>query len=157
MGRPSSFTEELAAAICDRIANGESLRTICGGDCMPDKTTVLRWLADEERETFRTQYAHARELQADFYAESIVDIADEEVTMIKKSKHQSGDESDEEIEVVFDPTAVARNRLRVDARKWYASKLSPKKYGDKMAIGGSDDLPPVLFTHIERKIVRPTD
>jgi hypothetical protein len=29
--------------------------------------------------------------------------------------------------------AVAKSRLRIDARKWLASKLAPKKYGDKVA------------------------
>lgn len=145
-GRPSSFTDEVAQSICDRIAAGESLRTICLDADMPDKTTVLRWLGDDEREGFRTQYARARDLQADFYAESIVEIADEEVTMIRRSKHTHGaqpedDDESNDVEVVFDPTAVARNRLRVDARKWYASKLAPKKYGDKMALTDGDGKP----------------
>lgn len=143
VGRPSSFTQETADTICSRIANGESLRTICASETMPAASTVFKWLA--ERKDFSEQYARAREDQADFYAEQIVEIADEEVTMIKRGKHQPGgsDEDDGEVEVAFDPTAVARNRLRVDARKWYASKLAPKKYGEKVAIGGADDLPAI--------------
>jgi hypothetical protein len=45
--------------------------------------------------------------------------------------------------VVFDSTAVARNRLRVDARKWVAAKLLPKKYGDKVQqeVSGPDGGP----------------
>jgi hypothetical protein len=131
MGRPSKFTQKLADDICDRLAKGESLRSIVAGEDMPASSTVFKWLA--ENEAFSEQYARAREEQADFYAEEIVDIADEEVTMVKRSKHQAtaGDDPEEEIEVVFDQTAVARNRLRVDARKWYASKLAPKKYGDR--------------------------
>ena len=64
--------------------------------------------------------------------------------MVRASKH--GVKSDDEggdVEVVFDSAAVARNRLRVDARKWVAAKLKPRKYGDKVAVGGADDLPPV--------------
>ena len=38
---------------------------------------------------------------------------------------------------------IARSRLRVDARKWLAAKLAPKKYGEKIAVGGADDLPPI--------------
>lgn len=143
-GRPSTYSQEVADAICQRLMDGESLRTICKSDDMPGKSTVFRWLA--ENEAFRDQYAHAREEQADLYAEQIVEIADEEVTMVKRSKHQPGASDDGdcgEVEVVFDPTAVARNRLRVDARKWYASKLAPKKYGEKVQIGGADDLPPI--------------
>lgn len=60
------------------------------------------------------------------------------------------DEAD--VEVVFEgetrrldlsATAIARNRLRVDSRKWVASKLLPKVYGDKLALGGAADLPPI--------------
>lgn len=135
MARPNEFTQERADSICARLSAGESLRAICSDADMPHKATVFRWLAANE--PFRDQYARAREEQADFYAEQIVEIADEEVTMVKRSKHQHGvkeedDTEDNEVEVAFDPTAVARNRLRVDARKWYASKLAPKKYGDKI-------------------------
>lgn len=38
---------------------------------------------------------------------------------------------------------IQRSKLRVDTRKWLASKMAPKKYGDKVAIGGADDLGPV--------------
>lgn len=125
MGRPSDFSPEIANEICDRLAKGESLKSITGSDrddWMPSETTVRRWLAGEEEwnEEFRRQYAHAREAQADTYFEEIVDIADEPVT--------------ESVE-------VQRNRLRMDARKWVASKLAPKKYGDKLALTDGDGKP----------------
>lgn len=139
MSRPTDYSQELADLICERIANGESLRTICADESMPGKSTVFRWLASYS--DFGTKYAHAREEQADLYAESIVEIADEaEVQAI----HQG-----EEVRLDLSAAAIARNRLRVDARKWYASKLAPKKYGDKVAIGGADDLPPVQVSRIE--------
>jgi hypothetical protein len=122
-GQPSSFKQETADAICLRLSAGESLRSICSDEGMPTKTTVFKWLADFP--AFANQYARAREEQADFYAEQIVEIADEDCVTLK-----SGDGDD--VEVAFDATAVARNRLRVDARKWYASKVAPKKYGDKI-------------------------
>lgn len=159
MARPSKFSQAVADTICLRIAEGESLRAICSDDDLPVCSTVFKWL--NERKEFAEQYARAREEQADFYAEQIIEIADEEVTMVKRSKHSGGapedDTEDNEVEVAFDPTAVARNRLRVDARKWYASKVAPKKYGDKLAVGGADDLPPVQFKKIERVVVDPAD
>lgn len=132
MSRPSLYSQELADAICARLAEGESLRTVCADEAMPGQTTLYRWLADNAE--FREQYAGARERQADHYASEIIDIADEECTMVKTAKFGKGgdDDTEDDIEVVFDATAVARNRLRVDARKWYASKLAPKKYGDKI-------------------------
>lgn len=156
-GRPSSFTQAIADVICARLADGESLRTICQEDGMPSRTSVFRWLADKDRDDFRDQYARAREEQAEFYAESIIEIADEEVTMVKRSKHTHGakpedDTEDNDIEVVFDSAAVARNRLRVDARKWYASKLAPKKYGEKLELAG-DPKAPLGITVIERRVI----
>jgi hypothetical protein len=113
--RPSDYTPEIADEICTRLANGESLRAICGSDrddFMPSIGTVLRWVG--EKPDFQKQYARAREIQAETHADDIVTIAD-------------GDR-------FADPDAVgvARDRLRVDARKWVASKLLPKKYGDKV-------------------------
>lgn len=144
MPRQSEYTQEVADAICERLSDGESLRAICRDEDMPAQSTVFKWLS--ERPAFSEQYARAREAQAVHMADEILSIADEECTMIKRSKHGGSEkEADDEdmVEVVFDPTAVARNRLRVDARKWLASKMAPKKYGDKLAIGGADDLPPI--------------
>lgn len=114
-GRPSDYTQEIADEICTRLANGESLRAICNSDrddFMPAMGTVLRWVG--EKPEFRDQYARAREIQAESHADEIVTIAD-------------GDKFAEP-----DAVGVARDRLRVDARKWVASKLLPKKYGDKV-------------------------
>lgn len=128
IGRPKSFTEEIAATICDRIAKGESVRTICLDDGMPDARTVYRWL--EDLEPFRQQYARAREAQADYYAEQIIEIADDGAndTYVDENGNKRTDQD-----------VVARSRLRVDARKWYASKLAPKKYGDKIEHSGTGE------------------
>ena len=158
IGRPCSYTDEIGAEICARLALGESLRTICNDDHMPGAATVFLWLGDESKKPFLEQYMRARDAQADFYAESVIDISDEEVTMIKRSKHDRNapPEDEDEIEVVFDATAVARNRLRVDARKWYASKLAPKKYGDKVTqeLTGANGGP--IDQSITVSFVRPT-
>ena len=113
MARPGKYTNELADKICARIADGESLRTICAGKDMPAASTVHRWLA--ENQEFSEQYAHAREMQADAFAESIIRIADE---------------------VEPESAAVAKAKLQIDARKWTAAKLAPKKYGDKIDLSG---------------------
>lgn len=104
-GRPSSYTPKIADEICRRLAEGESLRSICEEKAMPSRESVRRWLLDNE--TFRGQYARAREDQADAYADDVVRIADLEL----------------------DPN---RARVRIDARKWAAGKLKPKVYGDKV-------------------------
>ena len=87
-------------------------------------STVMRWLAKAEHEEFREQYAHAREVQAEVRADEIVDIAD---------ATEGGSNE-----------AVQSARLRVDSRKWIASKLLPKKYGDKIQHTGDGGGPVVL-------------
>ena len=130
---PHAYDMSIADEVLDGIATGGSLREVCGKPGLPSVTTFMRWLADERNENLRERYARARELQAEYMAEDILSIADEECTMVKADKHGSQDDDGQgNTEVVFDSTAVQRNRLRVDARKWLLSKLAPKKYGDKI-------------------------
>jgi hypothetical protein len=74
-GRPSSYNADIATAICDRLADGESLRSICASEGMPNKATVFRWLGRQNE--FRDQYAWAREAQADDILAEIMEIADD--------------------------------------------------------------------------------
>jgi Bacteriophage Sf6, terminase small subunit-like len=72
-GRPSDYCAEIAMTICDRLADGESLRAICADDGMPNKATVFRWIG--RHKDFRDQYAVAREVQADDILDEILEIA----------------------------------------------------------------------------------
>lgn len=138
MTRPSEFTQDTADAICERLADGESLRLICSADDMPSKTTVFRWLAANE--PFRDQYARAREAQADSIFDEILHIADtpiegERVKIDEDGKTETTRED-----------MLGHRRLQIDARKWMAGKLQPKKYGDKLELSGDPNAPliPVL-------------
>jgi len=126
MGRPSDFTREIADAICELIADGRSLRSICDDEGMPSKTTVFRWLAANEE--FRNQYAYARETQADTYFEDVIDIADDSRNDWMKVS------GEDDVGWRLNGDHVRRAQLRIDARKWMAGKLRPKKYGDKLAL-----------------------
>lgn len=146
MGRHTEYTEEMAGRICEMIADGKSLRSICLLTDMPVKSTVFKWLT--QNQSFADQYAHARDAQADVIFDEILDIADEEVTMVRAGKHKPGAGDDEQVEVIFDSTAVQRNRLRVDARKWMAGKLRPKVYGEKQSLEHTGpDGGPIELTH----------
>jgi len=128
IGRPSLYTEALAAEICRRLAEGETLRSVCRDKAMPDKATILRWLADKKKADFREQYVYAREMQADALFDEALEIADD----------ASGDWiADAKGNKVLDHENIQRSRLRVDTRKWAAGKMAPKKYGDKLDLGGS--------------------
>lgn len=122
MPRQIEYTEEIGARICEELVEGHSLRSICKRDDFPAISSVFKWLTLFP--AFAEQYARAREEQAETLADEIVAIADEADTVVK-------DLGDGLTAVTFDSVAVARNRLRVDARKWVASKLKPKVYGDK--------------------------
>jgi len=125
-GRPSSFTQELADTICERIADGESLRTICINEDMPNKATVFRWLAAKPE--FSDQYARAREIQADTIFDEMIDIADDASNDWMERRNGDG----ENIGWQMNGDHVRRSQLRIDARKWIAGKLRPKVYGDKI-------------------------
>ena len=114
-------TPEVINAICDAIAKGESLRTICSWYGMPSRITVHNWLKEDEE--FQIKYSDAHDMQADFYAEQIIDIADDSINDYRV---------DEKRGLVLNQEHVQRSKLRIDARKWVASKLKPKKYGDKV-------------------------
>ncbi len=132
MGRPTIYTDELAAEICRRIVEGESLTRICKDDHMPNVSSVYLWLF--KNKDFSNQYACAREDQADTYSDQIVDIGEEVPMMVITDE-------DGKVTKRVDPAGIQRNRLRVDARKWVASKLKPKKYGERTTIAGDKDAP----------------
>ena len=98
---------------------------------MPDVRSVYRWL--RLHDAFSQLYARAKEDQADTLADEIQDISDERPMMTIVT-------DDETIEKL-DAVGINRNRLRVDARKWIAAKLKPRKYGDRQIIAGDAENP----------------
>lgn len=122
---------KVQTSICERMIEGESLRAICSDDDMPAASTVFRWLGDDEG--FREQYARAREAQADAIFDEILEIADDGRNDYVEKLRQDGGK-----DTAFDAEHVQRSRLRVDARKWVASKLAPKKYGDDLRLRHAD-------------------
>lgn len=130
MGRPEIYSDELADKICTQIAEtSNSLRTICKGEDMPSVGTVLKWLRTND--SFLAQYARAKEEQADFLAEEMMEIADD------ASKDLEG--YNEYGKPIENKEFVNRSKLRVETRKWIASKLKPKKYGDKLDVTSKDE------------------
>lgn len=143
----SSYTEELADIICERIANGESLKGICDEQGMPSQSMVFRWLAAEENADFRERYARARETQADALFDDILSIADDgRNDWMEKRDSEGGNMGWKE-----NGEAIRRSQLRIDARKWMAGKLRPKKYGEKLDIEHSGDMSVTFQTVFEPK------
>jgi hypothetical protein len=129
MARPTDYTLELTDTICARLSEGESMRSICRDDDMPVLTTIFRWL--REKPEFKQQYDIAKEESAESLADEMVDIADNEVSQPLIVNGEPVMVDGKTVEVV-DSTAVAHAKLRIDTRKWAASKLKPKKYGEKV-------------------------
>jgi len=132
-GRPTIFSEQLAANFLEQVATTSfSLRTICNDELMPSVSTIFRWI--NENEAFKEQYARAREAKADLLAEEILEISDDGsndlMTIVK------GDQSYE----MENKEVVNRSKLRVDSRKWLASKMMPRKYGDKIQTEHSGEI-----------------
>lgn len=148
LGRPSSYTPEIGGKICGRLSDGESLRSICRSDDMPDKSTVFRWLLADA--IFRDQYARARDEQADTLAEEILDISDDGSNdwMVRHGK------DGEDLGWQVNGEHIQRSRLRVDSRKWYAGKVAPKKYGDKQQLEHSGT---VTFADLADRLKRAKD
>ena len=130
MARPAAFTDELAAAICERLAKGETLIEIVAGEDMPCYTTVCKWRRTMPE--FAQMYAHAREDQADTEADEVKKIADERPPMVGDTNHQAGESKSEDGNTRMDSAFVAWQRNRIDTRKWRASKMRPKVYADKV-------------------------
>jgi len=127
-GRPTLYSLEIALEICDRIADGESLVKICSDAKMPKKTAVYEWLLRHKE--FADIYARAREDQADTLADEIHAIADELPQQVVDEKGNA---------TRYDSAYVQWQKNRVDARKWVAAKLKPKKYSDRIAHVGDNE------------------
>ena len=130
----STYTTQMADIICIRLSEGESLKGIVRSEGMPDRATVYRWLL--EQPAFCDKYARAREEQADTLADEIIAIADESPE-INEVRDKNGDV----IDIKIDSGYVAYQKQRIEARKWTAMKLKPKKYGDKLELAGDPNSP----------------
>lgn len=122
-GRPTKYSQELADKICTIISTSSKSMATIAREVNIDMVTIFRWLDDSDE--FRKQYTRAKELQADYLAEEMLDIADDTKGDTTKVKRNG------KFEDVENTEWINRSKLRVETRKWIASKLKPKKYGDK--------------------------
>lgn len=132
------YDEEVGNYICERFATEPvSLKTILigvaetyGAERTPGVTTFFKWLDNDEQ--FAKNYTRAKEYQGELFAEDVVEIADDGRNDWMERLAFDGANKGWEI----NGEAVARSRIRIDARKWVASKLLPKKYGEKLEVDG---------------------
>ena len=141
-GRPSVYSPSVAEVILHRLAEGDSLLSICREHGMPSESTVRGWALDD-RDGFAARYDRARELQADKHADDTIAISD--------GRDLAPGE-------VYD---AAKARVQVAARQWHAGRIRPRKWGDRiqvdvpsnpLATTVSDDLAQQLAA-IERELL----
>jgi hypothetical protein len=153
-GRPTDYTPELADSICERLATGESMRSVSRDPDMPAMCTLFKWL--RVHESFAEQYTRAKEESADALVEDMLDIADDGTN----DWIEECDDEGAKAAYKLNGEHVQRSRLRVDTRKWAASKLKPKKYGEKVDLnhGGQPDNPlNLLIQEISGSTLEPGD
>lgn len=128
-GQPTKYTKKIGDDICEGVAEGKSLSKI-SKELKIKTRNVFNWFRNHPE--FLQNYIHAKEEQAELFAEEIVEVADTKLPQFLDGK--------------IDSAVVNQLRLRVDARKWVASKLKPKKYGDKIQTEDLTKREPVQMT-----------
>lgn len=138
-----AFDQDKADDICIALEDGVSLRK-AAESVGESARTVLNWT--KAHPEFATQYTRAREIGYLQLADAILNISDE----VDVEAKYDGDD----VRLELSATAVARNRLRVDTRKWMLSKMLPKIYGDKLELSGDQENPVKTITRIELVAMR---
>jgi hypothetical protein len=108
---------------------------------MPNRQTIYNWMT--ARPAFLDQYVRAREEQAESMADEIVAIADE-----TPETAPVFDKDGNQLSIKMDSAYIQWQKNRIDARKWTAAKLRPKKYGDRIVHAGDDENPVVLENNL---------
>lgn len=129
-GRPSKYDPDKADEILELLSEGQTLREICRRDGMPPATTVRTWARDN-REGFSERYALAREVGCFEMVDEIIEIADDG----QNDWMARNGQGDEAAGWQVNHEHIQRSRLRIDTRKWLASKVLPKVFGDKVELG----------------------
>lgn len=151
-GRPTLYTPATADLILGRLASGDSLKAICrSDDALPAESTVRLWVIDDRRaegetEGFAARYARARDIGLDCMADELLDVADDGTNDFTRRAREDGSVVD-----AVDHEHISRSRLRVDTRKWYLSKLAPKRYGERIEVESKHSLAPELAAWLDQR------
>lgn len=134
-GRPSKFTPEVAEAICTRLSKGEPLTHICDDESMPAVRTVSDW--KEAHPGFSAAFARAREEGFDAIAAECLKIANTPLEGVETTTKDDGRVEEKRGDM------LGHRKLQIETRLKLLAKWDPKRYGEKVQVGGADDLPPV--------------
>lgn len=144
MSKPTDYSEALAVELLDRMAEGETLKSICADQHMPRQRTWRQWLDGQHGApiALSSLYARARHHQADGFAADIIALADG----VDDAAHRAATEAAKALPETATPTerrrahfyakkrSVEGAKLAIDARKWTAARLNPSRWGDKVTL-----------------------
>lgn len=134
IGRPTIFSEETATKIIELLSSGIFLREICRMEGMPAWTTVYAWMDADA--VLNERIARARERGEEALALECLHIADSPLMGEETETSENGMK-------VKRADMLGHRKLQIDTRMRLLAKWNPKKWGEKVAIGGADDLPPL--------------
>ena len=145
-GSGSKYTEEIAEEICALVADGVNLRRVCRMDGMPSWRTVYNWVV--ERPDFASRLAHARDIGYDALAEEALEIANTP-HLGQKKVFSSGAGEDEDSMTVTEDDMLGHRKLQIETRLKLLACWNPKKYGNKVALGGDPGNPLKVEAQVE--------
>ncbi|HEU5366666.1 MAG TPA: hypothetical protein VFU62_14105 [Hanamia sp.] len=130
MGRPSSYTQELANEICETIqCTSKGIKRLCKEhEHWPSHNTIYRWLSTYSE--FNDRYARAKRQQIEVLVDEILSIAEDSSNDYMMN---------EDGKLVVNHEHIQRSRLRIDTIKWLAAKLCPRIYGDRIQVDNTND------------------
>ncbi len=147
IGRPSKYTPEIAQRMCEMLSEGIPLREICRMEGFPAWRTVYDWMYRDDAALatgsgvgLSAAIAHAREVGYEALAEECLIIADN-IKIGKRTTFSSGAEDKEDSMTVVEEDMLGHRKLQIETRLKLLAKWNPKKYGDKVQIGGDPENP----------------
>jgi hypothetical protein len=132
-GRPSLYTVDLGQEICARLSNGEPMAQICRDEGMPCVQTVNDWM--DSKPEFSVSIARARVEGFDALAAECLVIANNPLEGVETTTKDDGRIEEKRGDM------LGHRKLQIDTRLKLLAKWDPKRYGEKLSIGGADDLP----------------
>lgn len=138
-GSGSKYTEAIAERICLAISVGVPLRRVCR-DIGVDWSTVYAWCSAHPE--FAPRLAHARDLGYDALAEEALEISD---TPVMGQKQVTGDKDT----FITVEDMLGHRKLQIETRLKLLACWNPKKYGNKVALGGDANNPIKIEAEVE--------
>ena len=135
--RDTSYDPEVAATICELLSQGVPLRQICRMEGMPAWRNVYFWM--ERDEELAAHIARAREIGQEAMAEKAYEeMYDEPERILSEGGGK------------IDPGYVQLVKARAEITLKLLAKWNPKRYGDRVALTGADNAPPI---QVESKLL----